>query len=117
MNRCKTLLAVPALLLVAVCASAQAVSLTLKFPPGRVDSMTVTQDITQSFSSPDLPAPVKQFMKQTMDMTTKVAESGPKGAVMEVGYTRIRSSNNFTGKETSYDSEKDKDPRTRRPLA
>jgi hypothetical protein len=64
------ILVMPALLLVVASASGQAVTLALKFPAGRVDKMSMVTDLNQTMSSPDLPAPVKQFMRQSMGKGT-----------------------------------------------
>jgi hypothetical protein len=85
----------------------KAITLELKFPAGRVDKMVISQDLRQTLAGKDLPAPVNQFQKQTMDAVLKVGE----GRSVEIAFERIRSSDNFRGVEVGFDSEKDKDSR------
>jgi hypothetical protein len=83
----------------------RSVTLALKFPAGQAEQLSITQELRQTLSGGPLKEPLKQQQKQVTEGTLKVVRDG----VLDLAFDRIRSSDNFRGREVSYDSDKDKE--------
>jgi hypothetical protein len=91
----------------AAAASAEPVTMKLKFPAGQVDKLAMTMDLDMTISGDALPAPKKQTVKMGLDLTLKVTNSDDKGAVVELTYDRMSLQASVEGRDLKFDSAAD----------
>ena len=105
-----------ALALLVATASAAPVTLALKFTPGQVEKMAVTNDMDQTISADVLPALRQQKIKLAMESTLKVIKADKDGATVDVTFDHVAMSLSMLGNDMSFDSAKDK-PDPANPLS